>query len=399
MQILDAQKEKSIWPIFRLGFRVFFLGGALLSVIAMAIWAMSLSGIIQLGAIKNPIWWHAHEMIFGFTVAIIAGFILTAVQNWTGIPGVRGWPLAVASLLWFTPRLLMPLIGETHWLVILTDIVWLPLVAIFIALPIIKQKQWRNLFFVPILFMFTVLNALTYFTAITQNWLLSERLFIAAVLLITALIAVMGGRVIPFFTSRATETEKPEPIKLLELIALGGIWFITLLWLLLPHTQVIMKLLAILSLITAAAQLFRMLRWNTLPSLKVPLLWILHIGYLFIPLGLVAFAMAVGWKIVTVSAASHFLTAGALGCVVLGMISRVSLGHSGRPLQPKRITVIAFSIIILAALARSVGPLVLPDNILLIYQSSAGLWVLAYLIFVLIYWPVLTKPRIDGRPG
>ncbi|WP_223669091.1 NnrS family protein [Kangiella shandongensis] len=399
MQILDAEKERAIWPLFRLGFRVFFLGGALISVIAMLLWVLSLSGVNFLGAVNNPIWWHAHEMIFGFTLAIIAGFVLTAIQNWTGIPGVRGWPLGIAALFWLLPRLLLPLLGETHWLVAVLDILWLPLVTYFLARPILQIKQWRNLFFVPVLLIFTVLNALSYYAAYNDDWLLSERVFVGSVLLITALIAVMGGRVIPFFTARATGTEKPQPIMLLEIIALGGIWLLALTWLLTPHTTTSYQLLALVSIITAIAHLIRMLRWNNIPSLKVSLLWILHIGYLFIPLGLVAFALSLSQQLLTISAASHFLTVGALGCIVLGMIARVSLGHSGRSLEPKKLMVAAFALVIIAAALRSLGPIFLPPFLTEMYQLSAVLWIIAYLAFVIIYCPVLTQPRIDGRPG
>lgn len=399
MQILDAEKERAIWPLFRLGFRVFFLAGAIVSVVTMLLWLLSLSGFNLLGAVKNPIWWHAHEMIFGFTLAIIAGFVLTAIQNWTGIPGVRGWPLAIAAFLWLLPRILLLTLGETHWLVAILDILWLPLVAYFLARPIFRIKQWRNLFFVPVLLIFTLLNALSYYAAYNNDWLLSERIFIGSVLMITALIAVMGGRVIPFFTSRATNTENPQPIMLLEIMALGGIWLLALGWLLIPRTPTFYQFLAVISFITAVAHLLRMLRWNSIPSLKVPLLWILHIGYLFIPLGLIAFALALSQQLLTISAASHFLTAGALGCVVLGMIARVSLGHSGRKLEPKKLIVGAFAFIIIAAVLRSLGPIFLPQFLSQIYQSSAMLWIMAYLIFTVIYWPVLTQPRTDGRPG
>ena len=236
MQILDAQKENKIVPLFRLGFRIFFLGGALFSCLAMLVWLLSLRGMALLPGVSNPIWWHAHEMIFGFGLAIIAGFVLTAMQNWTGIPGVRGWPLALVSGLWLLPRLLMPLRGELNDLVIVLDLLWLPLVAGFLARPVIQVKQWRNLFFAPLLMFMMLLNALSYYAAFSHNWLLAERVFTTAVLAIAALITVMGGRVIPFFTARATGTDKPEAIPALEKLALGSIWLATLGWLMLPRT-------------------------------------------------------------------------------------------------------------------------------------------------------------------
>ncbi|OXS14143.1 heme-Cu protein NnrS [Zobellella denitrificans] len=399
MQILDAERESKIWPLFRLGFRVFFLGGALFATLAMAIWALTLSGAPLLPGITNPIWWHAHEMIFGFGLAIVAGFVLTAIQNWTGIPGIRSWPLALVAGLWLLPRLLMPLRGELNLLVMVLDLLWLPLVAGMLARPIIQIKQWRNLFFVPLLAFFTLLNALSYYAAFGHNWLLAERVFITAVLALTALLAVMGGRVIPFFTSRATNTEKPQPIAWLEKLSLGALWLSTLGWLLLPRTALFNGLLALILLTAAIGNLARLARWNSRLTLKIPLLWILHLGYLFIPLGLLAMAAALQQWGITVSLASHWLTAGALAAVILGMIARVSLGHSGRPLEIGRSIVVAFALIIVAALLRSLLPLLAPGMTVIAYHGSALAWILAFGLFCWIYWPVLTRPRVDGRPG
>ncbi len=399
MQILDAEKESRIWPLFRLGFRVFFLGGALFSCLAMLLWLLSLSGMRVLPGVANPIWWHAHEMLFGFALAIVAGFVLTAMQNWTGIAGVRGWPLALVSGLWLLPRLLMPLRGELNPLVIALDLLWLPLVAGLLLRPVLKMKQWRNLFFVPLFILFTLLNALSYYAAFSGNWLLAERVFVTTALALSGLIAVMGGRVIPFFTARATGTDKPEPLMWLEKISLGALWLGVLGWLLLPRNSTLNGLLAFVLLVAAVAHFTRLARWNSKLTLNIPLLWVLHLGYLFVPLGLLALAAALlNWGI-SVSLASHWLTAGAMGIVMLGMIARVSLGHSGRPLDIGRPVVLAFVLLILAALLRSLLPLLAPGMTHMAYHASALAWTSAFGVFSWVYWPILTRPRIDGRPG
>ncbi|MBM7456950.1 uncharacterized protein involved in response to NO [Oceanisphaera litoralis] len=399
MQILDAEKESRIWPLFRLGFRVFFLGGALFTCLAMLLWLLSLSGMAVLPGVRNPIWWHAHEMLFGFALAIVAGFVLTAMQNWTGIAGVRGWPLALVAGLWLLPRLLMPLRGELNPLVITLDLLWLPLVAAMLARPVLQVKQWRNLFFVPLLVLFTLLNALSYYAAFSGNWLLSERVFMTTVLALTGLIAVMGGRVIPFFTASATGTDKPVPLPWLEKLSLGSLWLGVPGWLLLPRTDGVNSALALLLLVAALANLVRLARWNNKLALNIPLLWVLHLGYLFIPLGLLALAAALlNWGI-GVSLASHWLTTGVLGTVILGMVARVSLGHSGRPLKIGRSVVIAFALLILAALLRSLLPMLAPGMTLTAYHISALAWMSAFGLFSWVYWPILTRPRIDGRPG
>lgn len=399
MQILDTNKENKIWPIFRLGFRVFFLSGALFSALAMLLWLLSLSGFAVLPGVKNPIWWHAHEMLFGFALAIVAGFVTTAMQNWTGVPGIKSWPLAIVAGLWLLPRLLMPLRGELNGLVIALDLLWLPIVAGMLAQPILKTKQWRNLFFVPLFIFFSLLNALSYYAAVSGNWLLSERVFITTVLALSALITVMGGRVFPFFTARATNSPKIEPLVWLEKLSLVSIWLSALAWLLLPRSPVANSLLALLLLVSGIAHLLRLARWNYKLTTQVPLLWILYLGYLFIPLGLLAMAAALLKMGITVSLASHWLTAGALGAVILGMIARVSLGHSGRPLAITRIMVVAFVFILLAGVVRSLLPMIAPSMTLQAYHSSAACWIIAYGLFSWVYWPILSRARPDGHPG
>ncbi|MFM7968996.1 NnrS family protein [Aeromonas sp. A-5] len=155
-QILDSHKEEQIVPLFRLGFRPFFLLGALFSCLAMLGWLGS-STVGSLPGIGNPIWWHGHEMLFGFGAAIVAGFLLTAVQNWTAHPGVRGWPLAL--VVGCGPcQGLLPWLGEDDTLLMVADLLWLPLCAWFLAKPILITRQWRNLFFVPLLLILTLLN-------------------------------------------------------------------------------------------------------------------------------------------------------------------------------------------------------------------------------------------------
>lgn len=399
MQITDAQQENKIWPLFRLGFRVFFLGGALFSAVAMFLWLLSLVGVNSLPGVTNPIWWHAHEMLFGFALAIVAGFVLTAMQTWTGIPGVKSWPLALVSLLWLLPRLSLPLWGElTTWIIVL-DLAWLLLVAGMLAQQVIAVKQWRNLFFVPLFLLFTLLNALSYYAASTYDWPLIERSFIATALALAALIAVMGGRVIPFFTARATKTPKVESLAWLEKLSLSSIWLSVAGWLLLPRIDAVNWLLALLLLVASVSHLIRLARWNSQLTLGTPLLWVLHLGYLFIPIGLAILAAALLKLGPSVSLASHWLTAGALGTVVLGMIARVSLGHSGRPLEIGRPVIVAFVLIILAGLIRSLLPMVSPALNSQAYHSSALAWIVAFGIYCWVYWPILTKPRIDGRPG
>ncbi|ASI21848.1 TPA: NnrS family protein [Aeromonas salmonicida] len=397
LQILDSRKEEQIVPLFRLGFRPFFLLGALFSALAMLGWLAQLNGWILLPGVSNPIWWHAHEMLFGFGAAIVAGFLLTAVQNWTAHPGVRGWPLALVVGLWAVPRCLLPWLGEGNPVLMMMDLMWLPLCAWFLAKPIIVTRQWRNLFFVPLLVVLTLLNGASWLWH--EEWIAIEHLLITTVLLFTTLIAVMGRRVIPFFTARDTGLEKAAPLPWLERAALASLWLILLCWLLLPTQWTTSTYMVPLYIVAAGLHLWRQLRWRLPTTLAHPLLWSLHLAYLFIPLGLLALGAQAAGLPITLSTASHLLSAGCMGTMILGMIARVSLGHSGRALQVGRRISCAFALVIAAAVIRVVIPLLWPAYTLPGWNLSGLAWVGAYGLFVWVYAPILTSPRTDGRPG
>ncbi len=396
-QILDSRKEEQIVPLFRLGFRPFFLFGALFSVIAMFFWLGQLNGWLTLPGIANPVWWHAHEMLFGFGAAIVAGFLLTAVQNWTAHPGVRSWRLAILVALWAIPRGLLPWLGEADPFLMAMDLTWLPLCAWFLAQPIVIARQWHNLFFVPLLLLLTLLNC--------ASWLWRdevatiEHLLITTVLLFATLIAVMGGRVIPFFTARATGLERAAALLWLERISLASLWLILLCWLILPTQWTTSAYIAPLYIVAGGAHLWRQLRWRLATTLAHPLLWSLHIAYLFIPLGLFALTAHAAGVPITLSLASHLLSAGGIGVMVLGMIARVSLGHSGRALKVGRRITLAFMLVILSALLRVLIPQLWPASTLMGWNLSGFSWIGAYGLFIWVYAPILTSPRADGRPG
>ena len=395
-QILDSHKEEQIVPLFRLGFRPFFLLGALFSCLAMLGWLGQLNNWFALPGIGNPIWWHAHEMLFGFGAAIVAGFLLTAVQNWTAHPGVRSWPLALIVGLWVLPRCLLPWLGEDNLILMALDLAWLPLCAWFLAKPVIMTRQWRNLFFVPLLLILTLLNGASWLWR--DEWSAVEHLLITTVLLFTTLIAVMGGRVIPFFTARGTGQEKAPPSPWLERGALASLWLILLLWLL-PDSWTNSLYMVPLYIVAAGLHLGRQMRWRPGTTLAQPLLWSLHLAYLFIPLGLLALAAQAAGLPLSLSLASHLLSAGCMGTMILGMIARVSLGHSGRALHVGRRITLAFALVILSAFMRVLLPLYWPSLTLTGWNLSGWSWIAAYGLFVWVYTPILTRPRADGRPG
>ncbi|MGI2853560.1 NnrS family protein [Shewanella algae] len=372
---------------FRLGFRPFFLGASLFGLLSLLLWGALLSGQLQLTPHANPLWWHGHEMLFGFTGAVIAGFLLTAVQNWTGIPGVKGWPLLLLWCLWLAPRLLLLDADIAPFtLVMLLDLAFFPITALLLGLAVIRVKQWRNLVFVPLLLLLFCANLLSYLGLEQPG--LAQKALQAAALLVVILVALLGGRVIPFFTERATDFNRKASNPVLEALSFASLPLM-LISLFLPYPW----LTQLLALLAGVSLLLRWAHWGWRASLKVPLLWSLHLSYLFIPLGLliigVSGQMMLGF---------HALTVGGMGGMILAMMARVSLGHSGRPLQIAWPMIPAFGLMLLAATLR-VAAAIVPQASQILLMGAIFCWLVAFATFILLYAPILCRPRLDGRPG
>lgn len=375
--------------LFRLGFRPFFLFASLFSLLSLGIWGGLLSGKSLLPSTLNPLWWHGHEMIFGFVCAVVAGFLLTAVQNWTGRPGIKGLPLAGLFLVWLLPRLLfifpfnIPLVA-----IMVIDLLFLPLTAVLLAISVIEVRQWRNFVFIPILSLLTVFNGVSYYGLMTNqlNWM-NNGLY-AAVILVAVIVALLGGRVIPFFTERATQWQKQSPIPAIEYLS-----FVSLLALVISLFLTETLLTRILAGVAGLVLFIRWSRWGWNASFPVPLLWSLHLSYLCIPIGLGLIAAGL-----PLSVGMHAITVGGLGGMILAMMSRVSLGHTGRTLTPPRPMALAFALILCATVLRVLASLLSAWFIELMLAAIA-LWIFAFGCFSYCYGPMLCRVRADGRPG
>ena len=389
----------AIPAVLRLAFRPLFLGGTLFSVIAIAWWTYFWLNPSDWMPHGGPIWWHGHEMLFGFGAAIVVGFLLTAVQSWTGVIGLRGKPLAVLALAWLSGRLLLAFGSSLPgWLIAMGDVAYLLLASIAMAYPIIKVKQWRNLMFVPMLFTLALLNAISHWAIITEQTQLATQSLHGTIMLFTLIIAVLGGRVIPAFTSNTTECEKAQPIKWLEGLSIMSIILLMLISFM-GYSNIPPTLLLVVSVIAALTNGWRFLRWGAQHSGAVPLLWSLHLAYAFIPLGFIMLALYSIGIMDNISAALHCFTVGAIGGMILAMISRVTLGHTGRPLNPHALVTLAYIFIITAAIIRVVVPAWLPELTYWGIAIAGGLWVFAYSIYIYFYAPMLLTARADGRPG
>ncbi|MBT4523021.1 MAG: NnrS family protein [Halieaceae bacterium] len=399
LNIDDNRVALTIVPILRLAFRPLFLGGTLFSVIAMSWWTYFWLNPFAWEPHGGAIWWHGHEMLFGFGSAIVVGFLLTAVQTWTGVIGLRGKLLAVLFTSWLLGRLLVAF-GSFFpvWMIVGADLSFLLFAAIAMAYPVIKVKQWRNLMFVPMLFALALLNGAGHWGVLNNRPDLALQSLHGAVMLITLIIIVVGGRVIPFFTANSTGCERLLPLQWLEALSVITVIMLTAVALV-GYGKVPAAITVPLCVIAALANGWRFLRWGYQYSWRTPLLWSLHLAYAFIPLGLLALAFHSAGYLASVSTALHCFTAGAVGGMILAMISRVTLGHTGRPLNPPRAIVPAYICILTGAGLRVVVPTGWPEYSQWGVGIAGLLWVLAYGIYCVYYGPMLVTERADGRPG
>lgn len=394
-----TKAEMAIPPILRLAFRPLFLLGTLFSIIAIGWWVHFWSAPFQWTPYGGMIWWHGHEMLFGFGIAIVTGFLLTAVRTWTGVPGIRGKWLAGLVLTWVSGRLLISFsTGISNWLIAGVDIAYLVFSAIAMAYPVFKVKQWRNLMFVPILLVLATLNAASHWAVLSNQPVLAMHSLHATIMLFALIIAILGGRVIPVFTANGTGQKKDPPIIGLEIVSILSILLMMIIAFL-GFEQVDSNLLLIIALIAAIANGIRFTRWGIQHTLSIPLLWSLHLSYIFIPFGFVLLALYAAGLMDNISAAIHSFTIGAIGGMILAMISRVTLGHTGRPLKPHSMMNFAFGSMIVATLVRVILPAWLPEFYSLSISLTGILWVFAFVLFLMFYTPMLVKTRADGRVG
>lgn len=377
---------------FALGFRPFFLGAGIFSVLLIGLWLAFYKGNLPLALFIPTEQWHAHEMLFGFSGAVIAGFLLTAVQNWTGMRTPSGKLLALLFFLWLAGRLTPFVPDLPSELYALIDIALFPAIMIAIARPILRAKQIRNAGFPVMLGMLTLSNMMVH-----AQWLgyaqTATAGFLLAIYMIVLMMVVMGGRVIPSFTDGKLRTQAKR-WKALEWLAPATTLATLAAVLVLP----VSPLTALIASAAAAVHAVRLAGWYTRKYWSVPLLWVLHLGYGWIVIGFVLTSLG-SLQIVAPSLALHAFTTGAIGTLTLGMMARVSLGHTGRMLEPARIVHLAFGLITLGAAIRVCLPIVMPDSYATAILVSGLFWMAAFAIFVLIYAPILIQSRVDGKPG
>lgn len=385
--------------LWGMGFRPFFWGGSIAAIYLIAVWSLVFwKGLSPASPLPGH-FWHGHEMVYGFVSAIVAGFLLTASANWTKTRGLHGRSLKFIFFLWVAGRVgVLTALWKPSFAPIASamDLAFIPVFIAFLSPPLVRTRVLRNLIFIPILCAFWLGNLLMYLAGF--NWIASHYQrsgLLLGVNVISFLIIVIGGRVVPFFTQNAlpgVKVRKASIIEIASFIFMGAY----LLWEFFsaPHSEVsgwIAFSLGIVSFI-------RLILWQPQKTLHNPLLLILHLGYFWFSVGFLLIGMSDLWSLLPFTAAVHALTVGAIGIFIIGMVSRVSLGHSGRLLQLERGMLLSYLAINLAAIVR-VSAAFLPIQYASAIVLSGALWTLAFGILLFYYTRVYLTPRADGREG
>lgn len=394
MSLADRTGVRQATPVFlTYGFRPFFLAAGIWSALALLLWIFMFITGNSVPSRFDPLAWHIHEMLFGFVMATIAGFLLTAIPNWTGRPPVAGAPLATLAGLWLFGRIaclismLMP-----AWLAALADLAFPLLLAGAIAREILAGRNWRNLPMIAAVSVLGIANLLMHLESagVPVSAGVGWRLGLAAVIV---LISVIGGRIVPSFTRNWLATRQDEKLPaspgVIDSAALSALYAGLIAWTFAPDFRPI----GVLLLIAAALNLWRLLRWRGLATTAEPLLLVLHVGYAWLVLGIGLLGLSMLYGEPQPTAAIHSLTAGAIGTMTMAVMTRATRGHTGRDLCADHRTSAIYLLVTLAAVARLAAAFAAGWTIPLLVVS-AGFWIAAFMGFVLGYGSMLlSRPR------
>lgn len=385
--------------LLRYGFRPFFLGAGLAAMLLIPWWAVNYAFGVPLGTAWPPTLWHGHEMLFGFIVAAIAGFLLTAVPSWTGVRGFSGRPLAIVSGLWLLGRIAIA--TSQLWplpAVAALDLAFLPALAILVAPPLVRARN-RNTPLLAVLAALWAADAAFYWGLARHDDGVSLRALIVGIDIILLLITVIGGRILPAFTSAALKqrgiTGAVRAWPLISVLAIGSMIAVVLSDLFVPDGTVA----GVIAALAAIIQAVRLIQWRTLKTLRQPIVWVLHLGYVWLPVGLALKALALLTGAAPAMFWLHALTIGAAATMILAVMTRASLGHTGRPLVADPAIGLAYLLLTAAALVRVFGLAVLRISYPEVILAAALLWTAAFALFTWVYAPMLLAPRADGKPG
>lgn len=394
-----VKRSGSGFALFDYGFRPFFLFASLYAAVGILGWIGAWHGAWTPSTPLALSQWHAREMVFGFGAAALAGFLLTAVPNWTATGPVRGARLASLFGLWLAGRIMAWLSGEAMALAFAAvDLAFLPALAAIVSPGIVKRNLRRNGAFVLMLAILTVANAATHAEALGAEWASARWGIDLGLGVLLVMISIIGGRIVPAFTigglRMAGQPVAIEPAPRLDLLAIGA----TAGFVIARAIGADEAFVGAVSAVAAAAHCARLARWHGWRSFGTPLVWILHLAYAWFVVGFALVAAEGLGAPVAASAGLHALGAGAVGTMILAVMSRASLGHTGRTLVADRVTVVAYCLVTAGAVLRVVAAL-LPDLVDAATILAGGLWAGGFAVFTARYLPILVGPRLDGRAG
>jgi uncharacterized protein involved in response to NO len=379
------------FALWNLGFRPFYLLASAFAAISVALWVLQYGGLVPVAYLQSPVW-HGHEMLFGFALAVITGFLFTAVRNWTGRPTPTGAVLATIALLWLAGRLLA--LGDHPVAAALVNAAFPIAVAVGVGIPLVRSANRRNYFFVGLLVLVSAAALavhLAYAGVIAWPARAGLQVGLDIVLFI---MSVMGGRVIPMFTNNAIPGANASRNPWVEKLALGGVLALVVADVLFVPAGVLAAL-AFAAALAHAVRFFLFRPWRTLST---PLVWALHAAYAWIVLYLALRGLA-ALGLVAEPVATHALTVGAIGGLIIAMITRTARGHTGEPLKADRFDTTCYVLVQAAAIVRVFGGLLLPSMYVATVVLSGLFWSSAFALYAVRYWPRLSRSRIDGKPG
>ena len=382
--------------LLTVGFRPFYLLAGAFAAVGVPVWHFAPGDVWPGGGYLAGGAWHAHEMVFGFAGAVLTGFLLTAARTWTGLATPAGWRLAALAGLWVAGRVLVATGPALPAIVV--DCLFLPCVALAVALPVVRARNWRNL---PVAAVPALLGAANLLFHLDHEGPIAlARANGGALLaldLFALLIALMAGRVIPAFTANAVPAARPRRNAYVECVAFGALAVLLVAGPLEPWLPGGPWLVAVAAL-GAVAHSVRLWLWDPAATRREPLLWVLPLSYAWLPAALVLRALWLADAGVPQAAAFHALGAGAIGGLMLAMMTRSALGHTGRALAAGPVEVTAYALVHLGAALRVFGPMAGAEAEPHAFAASAVLWSGGFALFFAAYWPVLTRPRIDETP-
>lgn len=396
---VSPQASLRRFALFDYGFRPFFLLCGLYALAIVPLWLFRFAhASVAFGALPG-VYWHAHEMLYGFVFAAVAGFLLTAVPSWTGARGFAGWPLATVVALWIVGRIAMGSVGAVpFWITAVAELTLVPALLLLLAPPIFRSAN-RNAPLLGVLVVLWLIDGVFLAALARGDGQLASGAMRLAIDFVLVLVTVIGGRIVPAFTANALRrrgetvavlTRMPleyATIAAMVAIAIGDVFA--------PETM----LAGVLAALAAALHVIRLAGWRSFRARGESILWVMHVAYAWLPIGLALKAAwllgAAGWAMKW----QHALTTGLFATMILAVMTRSALGHTGRPLVVSRATTAAYLLLTVGALVRVFGAALFPQHYLLALSVSGLAWVLCFLLFLMVYIPILLGPRADGRPG